>query len=291
MKRSKLLISLFSLLIIVSLFITACSSDTSDTTEDIAPSESAQDRDSPASGGEAFDSIKNESSLEPEKVITNIDMHFETTDFSAAQKSLNQIISKHDSYVENSNIRYNNYYNSKNFRHASYTIRVPKDKISSFKEDLNGVGNILSENTNKADVTKEYNDTQSRLNILETKEERLLNLLEKAEKIEDIIALENQLNEVVYEKERLKSRLLDIDDKVDFSTVNLEIEEVERLSNVETTGTSFGKEVRNALSDSLYSFKIVSQNLLIGLIYFLPFGVILAILGFISFKIYKRIKK
>lgn len=287
MKMFRKLILLSLSLIIIFVSVSACSSDKS---SDMSPDEAIEDSNHMAGSDGDFTESESGSSLEPEKVITTINMHFETTDFSDTQNSLTEIINRHDSYVENSNVRYNNYYNSKNYRYASYIIRVPKEKVSSFKEDLNGVGHIVSESTNKADVTKEYNDTQSRLNILETKEERLLNLLEKAEKIEDIIALENQLNEVVYEKERLKSRLLNIDDKVDFSTINLEIEEVERLSSMETVETSFGDKIKNAFSNSLYSFKLALESFVIWLIYFLPFGIILIVLGFIGFKIYKKTK-
>ena len=282
--RRFLLLSLSMVLLLV--FISGCSSKSSEM--DMSPPMESQD--SPAGDSGAFEQEKGESSLEPEKVITTIHMSFETIDFSATQKSLESIIKKHDSYVENSNVRYNSYYNSKNYRHADYVIRVPKDKVASFKEDLNGVGLIKYESTEKTDVTKQYNDTKSRLNILETKEERLLHLLEKAEKIEDIIALENQLNEVVYEKERLKSTLLSLDDKVAFSTIYLDIEEVERLSNMETMETGFGTKIKNALSDSLYNFKIIMENFIVFLIYFFPFGIIIIVLGFIGFKLFKKIR-
>lgn len=288
MKKSKRFLLLSSIVIIIFAFTFGCSSQKS---MDMLNSQPMESEDSATGSGMDFAEMEGGSSLEPEKVITTIDMYFETTDFSGAQDSLGEIIEKHDSYVENSNVRYNNYYNSKNHRYASYVIRVPKDKVSSFKEDLNGLGHIINESTNKTDVTKEYNDTKSRLNILETKEERLLHLLKKAEKIEDIIALENQLNDVVYEKERLKSTLLTLDDKVDFSTINLEIKEVERLSSMESIETSFATKIKNALSDSLYSFKIALESFAIWLIYFLPFGIILIVFGFIGFKVFKKIRR
>lgn len=68
--------------------------------------------------------------------------------------------------------------------------------------------------------------------------------MEKAEKIEDIIALENQLSETIAEKESLKTSLINIDDKVDFSTINIEIQEVEKLSNAETIETTFGTRIK-----------------------------------------------
>lgn len=288
MKKSKRFLLLSSIVIIIFVFAAGCGSQKS---SDMSKGEAMPSQDASSGSDMNFNEMDGSSSLEPEKVITTIDMYFESTDFSDSQDKLRQVIEKHDSYVENSNVRYNNYYNSKNHRYASYVIRVPKDRVSSFKEDLNGLGHIINESTDKTDVTKEYNDTKSRLNILETKEERLLHLLEKAEKIEDIIALENQLNDVVYEKERFKSTLLTLDDKVDFSTINLEIKEVERLSSMESIETSFATKIKNALSDSLYSFKIALESFAIWLIYFLPFAIILIVLGFIGFKVFKKIRR
>lgn len=147
---------------------------------------------------------------------------------------------------------------------------------------------MLSENTNKQDVTKQYKDTESRLKVVTVKEERILALLEKAEKIEDIIALENQLNEVIYEKENLKTSLIDIDDKVDFSTLHINIQEVDRLTNSETVETTFGTRIKNAINDSFFGFKSSFENFVIWFIYSLPFIIVFGILIYIAFKIGKK---
>lgn len=240
----------------------------------------------PASG---TDSISEESSLEPEKVITNIYLSFETTDFDKTNQELNKLIAKYDSYIENSNISYNRHYNNKSYRHANFVIRVPKDKVEGFKSELKGIGNLISESTNKEDVTKEYRDTESRLNVLTIKEERILALLEKAERIEDIIELENQLNEVIYEKEKLKSSLMDIDDKVEFSTIHMDIREVERLRNAETIESTFTSKVKNAISDSFYGFTKSIENFIIWFIYALPYIIVIGIVGYGIYRVAKYI--
>ena len=241
----------------------------------LAPTESKEERDN---NDEA-------SPLEPEKVITNVYIQLETTEFEKANKDLNALISKHNAYVENSQIDYNQYYNNKSYRNGFYLIRVPKDKISSFKSGLNGVGNIISESTNKQDVTSEYRDTESRLKVLEVKEERILALLSKAEKMEDIIKLENELSETIYEKEKLKTNLMNIDDKVDFSTFEISIEEVERLTNQQTTDTSFGKKLANAFKNSLFSFRKALETFVISIVYILPFAVVIGIIAYFVIKL------
>lgn len=286
MKNLKRIIVFSLSIILIFSLIVGCSAKSSNIS-DSAPSEQ--------SGSESFDrpmdtkSISSEESqLEPEKVITTIDLHFETTEFENSTVELEKIIKKNKAYVENSNISYNRHYDNKSYRYGSFVVRVPKESIEDFKSELNGIGNITFESTNKEDVTKRYRDTESRLKVITTKEERVLALLAKAEKVEDIIALENQLSETIAEKEVLKASLMDIDNKVDFNTINIEIQEVEKLSNTETIETSFGTRIANAFSNSIYGFKNSMENLVISLIYLLPF---ILVLGIVIYLIYIARKK
>ncbi|WFA08455.1 DUF4349 domain-containing protein [Tissierella sp. Yu-01] len=249
-----------------------------------APAEAAEDRDSSFGRGVS-------SPLEPEKIITTIYLSFETTEFDKTNEELSKLIEKYKGYIEFSNISYNHYYNNMSYRYGEFSIRVPRENITSFKTELNVIGNLTSESTNKQDVTKQYTDTESRLKVIETKEVRLLALLEKAEKIEDIIALENQLSEVIYEKENLKASLLTLDDKIDFSTVNINIQEVAKVTATENIDTTFGTKVKNAIADSLYFFTDTLQGLIIALIYLLPFLVIIAVVVFVGVRFYRKYKK
>ena len=228
------------------------------------------------------------SPLEPKKVITTIHLSFETIEFEKSNEELNKLIEKYKAYVENSNISYNHYYNEKMYRYGEFTIRVPKENITSFKTELNLIGHLVSENTNKQDVTKQYQDTESRLKVITVKEERILALLEKAEKIEDIIALEKELSEIIYEKENLKTSLINLDDKIDFSTIYISLQEVQKISDTETIDTTFGTRIKNAFKNSLYSFKRGVENLIITFIYNIPFLIVVAIILYIAYKLFRK---
>ena len=303
-KSKKGLLILISIFLILSL-ISGCSSQKS--SEDISDGSSPQVGAPDFNGGPVREDslIDNKGEivpnapntvpgpLEPKKVITTIQMMFETTEFDKTASNLNTIIEKYKAYVENSNISNNSYYNNKSYRFGSYTIRVPKTSVDQFKSELSGIGNMTSESTSKEDVTSQYTDTESRLKVITVKEERILSLLGKAEKIEDIIALENQLSQIIYEKESLKSSLISLDDRVDYSTFYLSIQETEKLSNAETVETTFATKMKNAINDSMYSFKKTMQSLTISLIYLFPFLIILGVILFVGFKLLnkRRIKK
>lgn len=294
MKRPFKLVSIILSIFILLGVLAGCSASKSQSNVDMAVSPSApRAEEAPMESPEFTGShgLGSGSSLEPEKVITTIHLYFESIEFDKSNEELAKLIEKYKAYIEYSNISYNRYYNSKNYRYGEFVIRVPKANITSFKTELSTIGNLTSENTSKQDVTKQYQDTESRLKVVEIKEERLLSLLEKAEKIEDIIAIENQLSEVIYEKESLKSSLITLDDKVDYTTVNLNIEEVDKTSNTETVETTFGTRIINALRNSLYSFRVSMENLIISLIYMIPFLVILAVIVYIAIRLAKKYRR
>lgn len=283
MKKFRRYSLLFMLLILILSLTVGCGSNKS------TPNNTAVEDSTEFTTSEDVKYEEEENSpLEPEKVITTIYLNLETTEFDKSSDFLYENIKKYGAYVENSNIDYTRSRDNKRYKNAYYVIRVPKDKVLDFKSGLNGVGNVISESTNKEDVTRQYRDTESRLKVIETKEERILALLAKAEKIEDIIKLESELSEIIYEKEQLKTNLMNIDDKVDFSTFEIHIREVDRLSSEDTIDTKFGTKIKNAFYDSLYMFKIAMEKLILFIIYILPFGVIIGIIYYIVRKFMKK---
>lgn len=229
--------------------------------------------------------------IEPDKVITTIFLGFETTEFEKSLERMYALIEENKGYISSSNVYFRTYYDTQRMRNGEFAIRIPRDKVSQFKNQISDIGNLVNESSTKEDVTTYYADTESRLKVLEIKEERLLNLLEKAEKIEDIIALENQLSQVISEKEGLKKTLVSLDDRIDYSTVNLSLEEVRKISTTETKETSFMDRLNNAFSNSLYQFKRSVENFTVSLVYNLPFLLVLLIVLFVLYKIIRKITR
>lgn len=228
-------------------------------------------------------------SIEPDKIITTVYLGAETTEFDKSLESLYSLIQKAGGYLASSNIYYGSYYEGTQYRSGDFSIRIPRDKVNQFRTQLPEIGNITSESTSKEDVTRYYRDTEARLNVLTIKEERLLSLLEKAEKIEDIIALENQLSEVIYEKENLKATLINLDDRIDYSTFNINLREVAKVTTTETVETTFMDRVKNAFDNSLYQFIRSAENFVIFIIYNGPMLILLLVFFVVIIMVIKRI--
>ncbi len=75
------------------------------------------------------------------------------------------------------------------------------------------------------DVTEEYYDSEARLKVLKAKEDRLLNLMNKANNITDIISIENELGQTRSEIEVLTGRLKYLSNATDYSLVNIKLQQ------------------------------------------------------------------
>ncbi len=233
------------------------------------------------------DADSNVGSIEPEKVITSVFLSLETTEFDSAIENLGSIINKSKGYVENSHISSRGRMNNKVFQHAQYTIRIPKGSVDTFTGEINSIGNVVSKSTSKEDITKQYYDTESRLNLLKVKEERMTALLKKADRIEDIITIENQLSEIIHQKENMTKSILEMDDKVAYSIINMEISEVEKLRSDVTAKTTFATRISNAFNDSLYTFRVFVEGFILIFVYTWPF---LLAGGLVAFLVLRFIK-
>lgn len=272
------------LLITLLLLLTSCGSKGIDTTNSYYPQNNQADQDGD------FEN-KDEVGIEPDKIVTTVSIEMETKEFISTSEKLDSFILKYKGYVQNSDVYFNDYIYGQGLKYSDYSIRIPQENLEDFVNEVMEIGNIIAKNRNKLDITKQYKDSESRLKVLEVKEERILTLLEVAEKIEDIIVLENQLSDVIYQKESLIQELAGMDDRVNYSTINLSIREVAKLSSGGNVQTPFLEKLKIAFTDSLYFFTRNIGDFVIGVIYFLPYGLVLGLLGYLGYRYWIKSNK
>jgi hypothetical protein len=170
------------------------------------------------------------------KLITTVNLNAETEDLDDTLSKVESKIRELGGYVEYSNINNGSSYSSKISRSADMTVRIPQEKLDDFVTSVEGNTNITYKSTSVDDVTLTYVDIDSRKKALKTEESRLLEILNSAETVEDIITVESRLSEVRYEIESIESQLRSYDNLVSYSTVNLNISEVQKFTPVEKEG-------------------------------------------------------
>lgn len=167
------------------------------------------------------------------KLIRTVNIDAETKEFDRMMAVLEAQVATLGGYIEDM-YTYNgsSYSNRTPARNASMTARIPKQQLDSFLDTVSNVGNVISRSENVQDVTLTYVDLESRKEALIIEQKRLLELLELAENIDEMIIIEQRLTDVRYELQRMESQLRTYDNKVDFATVILSISEVKELTPV-----------------------------------------------------------
>ncbi len=108
---------------------------------------------------------------------------------------------------------------------ANMTLRVPEKRFETVMERLEELGKATNIETRSEDVTMEYVDLESRLNNQKAQEERLIEILDKAETVEEILDVERELHRVRGEIESMTARLNRLEDLVSYATINLNLRE------------------------------------------------------------------
>lgn len=163
------------------------------------------------------------------KVIKSASLEVQTLEFDSFIAALENKIAFYEAYKESASTSGNNIYYTSN-RFANYRIRVPEDKLDEFLSAVGTIGTVISTSYNEEDITLQYVDIESRLKTLYAERDKLLQLLEEAKYVGDTIELVNRLSNVTYEIENYTSRLRTYDNKITYSTVNISVREVERVT-------------------------------------------------------------
>lgn len=230
--------------------------------------------------GEAGDLLPEE---DPTKIIYSADATVETTDFDGSITKLLALIEQYKGWIESSSMNGANYYSisrgTSSSRSASYTLRIPSEKFEPLMTSLSEIGNVPYAHTYTENVTSQYYDTQARLTAYQTQEARLLEMMEKAETVSDVIAIEEKLTELRYQIESLQSSLKNWDRQVSYSTIYLEVREVREYTP--EAQRSYGQELWQALTGAFKNLGQFFKDLLVFLVSAFPTLLVLTALFFI----------
>lgn len=160
-------------------------------------------------------------------------------------------------------------------RSAQYTVRIPVEHYVSYMNKLPQSGNILQRSENSEDVTALYVDIEARLKALRTQEGRLLDLMEKASTLKDVLALQEQITELQYEIESYEARKRTYDNLVSYSSLDITLREVREATPPEPE--TYASRAAATFRRTMRSTGAFFQDLGLGLIAALPALLFLAV--------------
>jgi len=110
-------------------------------------------------------------------------------------------------------------------RSASLVLRVPAERFNDALRQLRALSDVevLSSSVDSKDVTEQFVDLEARLRAKQAEEQRYLALLARAERIEDILRIDQSLAQVRTQIEQLTGQVNSIKTRTTFSTISISV--------------------------------------------------------------------
>lgn len=242
-----------------------------------------------------------EISLEAEKLVYRCSINIETLTYSETYASIKENIAKYNGIIQEEketdasyNWYYDDYIKTDGTMSSYIRCRVPSNKYNEFLESLTGSGKIINKTTSVDNISQQYYDATTRIEALRKQEERLLEMMDSATSVEEMISVEDKLTEVQYEIDSLTTDIQYMDMDVAYSYVDIRVDEVMEYKEDElpTKTQTFMDRLKNACRDSVKNLLFMLENMLFALIYALPvIAVVVCIIVVIVLIIRKATKK
>ncbi|MFU0831990.1 MAG: DUF4349 domain-containing protein [Oscillospiraceae bacterium] len=209
------------------------------------------------------------------KVIKRADLVLQTTQYNESSTKLESLVTSFGGYIESSSVQ-GDIPGSDELRSAIYTVRVPSNRLEEFLNSAGNIGTVKNKSISGEDITQNYFDSETRLKTLRMEQDRLLELMEKAQEIEDIIAIEQRLTEVQNEIEQLLGQLKRWDSLISLSTVTVTIHEVRDI--IPTKADGLGGQIASVFHVSLHTLTEVCRYLVLAVTAAIPFLAVAAVI-------------
>lgn len=212
------------------------------------------------------------------KIIKTGNLRFETTDLGKTAAQILEAVKKYNALVQ-SDVQNNDAYSLG----RTIVVRINPQYFETIVASVSkGVKHFDRKDLSAEDVTEEYVDVEARIKAKKILEERYFDLLKKANKISEMLAIEKELATIREEIEAQQGRLKFLQNRVAQSTIIIEFY---KKQEVEVAGTqSYGSKMGDAVKSGFNGL----SSFFLGLLYMWPIILIFVI----AYTIYlKKIKK
>ena len=267
--------SLVILILLVTLLFVGCGASQK-AGNDSAPSEPGVVYDDRALSEESRTNSDGSLAGAEQRVIRTADVSLDVEQLDPALAEINRLLGVRGGYVSQSNIS-----GPDDSRQAYLTLRLPAEHFDRILADISALGKLVYENKGGEDVTLQYVDLEARIRNMERQELRLLEVLDKAETVEDILRVEEELARVRGRLETMTAEFRYLSDRVAFATVHVSLRETPTASPTITGSGLKGvwQRARVGLVNSINGMLSGLGNLLVAFFVFLPYLILLAVLG------------
>lgn len=176
--------------------------------------------------------------------------------------------------------------NDENY-HSELIVKIPYEEFDMFIVKIKDFGEVKHTDISTQDVTEEYIDLEARKNTLKVQEQRLIEMLGKAENVEELLKVENELSRIRYELEKVEGRIRYLNNSVSYSTLRISIQQ--KVEPTKPQVDSVWDEIWFSFTDGIGTFFNAILVFVKGIVWLLPFLVVGVPIILIVYK--KKFKK
>ena len=198
------------------------------------------------------------------KIIREANLTMETEQYDDDMQALRALVEENAGFITS-----NEEWGSGEYtRHMILNIRVPASSLDSFMERAKAIGSVISSAITETDVTDRYTDTDRRLKAYQKQYDRVLDMMDQAQTVDELIQIESELSRLELNIEDCQGALNYWDERIQYSSVTIYVDEVKRAAQEDQP---LGLQMQNALEDSWETFTENAKETLVNTYAALPY--------------------
>ena len=222
-----------------------------------------------AAGGEGGDAAQTDGAAATGRsIIRTGEVRLRVENYERARANLTAAVEARGGYVSDSSKRINDR-GEASWTAGRVVLRVPAENFSDTMGTVESEGRVLESSTSTQDVTDQVVDLQARLDNLRAERDRLRELYQRANDTEDVLAVERRLSEVQTEIEQTEARLQNLQRRVAYSTITVEM--TEPRPDRPAPDQWYDTPVLAAFLDSVHGVGVVLRAAVVGVAYAAPY--------------------
>ena len=228
-------------------------------------------------------------------VIENADLAIVVKDPATRKEEISALAKELGGYVVSSSLSQVSA-TSKKVLEASIYIRVPSERLDEALEKIKeGAVDVTYENRTGQDVTSEYVDLQAQLKAKQAAEKKLLEIMDRATRAEDVLAIYLQVQNVQTEIEQLTARIKYLKESADLSAIQIRLIAEESTQPIQVGPWKPQGAAKQAIQDLVYFSQNFVDFLIRFVLYTLPALILIAIPIFLVYlggrAVYRGLRK
>lgn len=219
-------------------------------------------------------------------IIQNVNLSIKVETFDEVIQNLYALSEEHQGFIENVNI----YEVNNGLRRGQVVMRIPQELLNPSLALIHSYGDLVYETRTAQDITQMYRETADRIENLKITEQRYRELIAKAENIQDLLLLENELTRIRGEISRFDQQINRWEHLADLSTVSVEVIEVENIKpTLEPLNKNIFQESYEGFVETINSLSSALQRLIVFALSKSPYFLLLTLFTFVAYRVIKKI--